>query len=75
VGDDIELRDANGNLVRVPLYPALASIGAFLAQRALDRQVESPFPIESGTTCTVVDRNRVERRLVVDLRVHTHRGV
>lgn len=30
MGDEIEIRDVNGVLVRVPLYPTLSAIGAKL---------------------------------------------
>ena len=32
MGEDIEIRDINGNLVRVPLYPTLAAIGSHLQE-------------------------------------------
>jgi hypothetical protein len=39
MGEDIEVRDVNGNLVRVPLYPTLAAIG----ERLVDGETKSCF--------------------------------
>lgn len=58
MGEDIEIRDVNGNLVRVPLYPTLSAIGDTIEDdqtrccgRRDGRLVEVrliPLPAENG---------------------------
>lgn len=47
--EDIEVQDVNGNIVRVPLYGALAFIADHLARRPED-QIPDSGVIEVSTT-------------------------
>ena len=51
MGEDIEIRDVNGNLVKVPLYPTISACG---------RQVQGQVMVDCGDgTRVVIFRERI----------------
>ena len=51
MGEDIEIRDVNGNLVKVPLYPTISACG---------RQVQGQVMVNCGDgTRVVIFRERI----------------
>jgi hypothetical protein len=60
MGEDIEIRDIHGNVVKVPLYGTLS----FMADHLAARIPEGTNRIETSTTT----RNGIEARLVVSKR-------
>ncbi len=42
MGEEIEIRDVSGNLVRVPLYPTLSAIAARLGDGATVQTTPAP---------------------------------